>query len=311
MIDEKVGKYTIVEIVGIGNIGTVYKAEDPEGRLVAIKHVRSHILCSMEKRELFLQCALAASEIRHKGICPIIEIADENDDFYIITPFVTGKTLDKYMVKKNLPWLRSLDIVLEAGEALAAIHATGVAHRGLKPANIWILNDPPLSVLLSDCCIARFTEIADREKVRSSGFEVDSADSLIPLGALSYMSPEQVRGDPIDCRTDIFSLGVVLYELLSGRHPFETRDSIACISSILEAEPSPFAAKHASTPFGLDSIIYKALAKKPAMRYQNIKEMLADLQSVRDKSFFRKIPGAKNSFGIRRWLANIRRFPRY
>ncbi len=141
MIGEKVGKYTILEIVGSGSMGSVYKAEDPEGRLVAVKVVRSQVLCSMEKRERFLQCLLVASEIRHAGICPILEIGDDHDDFFIIMPWIQGQTLEHYMERKPIPWRHALEIALSIGSALEAIHNAGAAHRGLKPANIWILHN--------------------------------------------------------------------------------------------------------------------------------------------------------------------------
>jgi eukaryotic-like serine/threonine-protein kinase len=303
MIGEKLGKYTILEAVGNGSMGTVYKAEDPEGHLVAIKLVRSQILFNMEKRERFLQFALIASETRHKGICPIIEIADDNDDFFIITPFITGKTLEKFFGKKPLACEKALDIALEIGDALAALHKTGAAHRGLKPSNIWILSENPPAVLLSDCCIARFTDIEERGSSRISGLGMDFADTLIPWRAFAYMSPEQVRGDPVDCRTDIFSLGVVLYEILSGRHPFEARNSLWRISAIIDAEPLPLASKYSWYPNELEKIIRKALAKTPDARYQKIQEMLADIRSVRSRDSSRANVRINSPFMIRKWLS--------
>jgi eukaryotic-like serine/threonine-protein kinase len=303
MIGEKLGKYTILNVIGNGSMGTVYKAEDPEGHLVAIKLVRSQILCSMEKRERFLQCALIASETRHKGICPIIEIADDNDNFFIITPFLTGKTLENFSGKKPLACEIALHITLEIGDALAALHKTGAAHRGIKPSNIWIFSEHPLAVLLSDCCIGRFTEIAERSSARNSEFAMDFVDPLIPLGAFAYMSPEQVRGDPLDCRTDIFSLGVVLYEMLCGRHPFEARNSLSRMSAILDAKPAPLASKYTSVPKGLEVIIRKALAKTPDARYQKIQEMLADIESVRAKDSSSANAFTSKPSEIKKWLS--------
>jgi serine/threonine protein kinase len=310
MIGEKLGKYTILEIVGNGSMGTVYKAEDPEGQPVALKLVRSHVLYSMEKRERFLQCLLVASEIQHKGICPILEIGDDNDDFFVIMPFVDGKTLERYMERKPLPWIRALDIALATGSALEAIHEAGAAHRGLKPANIWILNDRERTVLLTDCCIARFTEITRRGTGSSPDPGIDFADTLIPLGAFAYMSPEQVRGGPVDYRTDVFSLGVVLYEMLSGRHPFEGRNSLSCISAILEAEPPPLVSKHTPAPLQLESILHKALAKNPEDRYQSMKVLLRELNSVRAAASSH-CPPLQMPAGIREWLSSrFRRDPR-
>jgi eukaryotic-like serine/threonine-protein kinase len=303
MIGEKLGKYTILGAVGNGSMGTVYKAEDPEGHLVAIKLVRSQILYSIEKRERFLQCALIASEIRHRGICPIIDIADDNDDFFIITPFIKGKPLEKFAGRKPLLWDKALLIALQTGDALAEIHKTGVAHRGIKPSNIWILNEQPIEALLSDCCTARFTELAERGNSRNAKLGVDFADTLIPLGSFAYMSPEQVRGDPVDCRTDIFSIGVVLYEMLSGHHPFEAPNSMSHISAFIDAEPAPPISRHVSVPDGVEEIIRKSLAKAPEARYQKVQEMLADLKAVRPKASDHSKIRANRPFEIRKWFS--------
>jgi len=302
MIGEKLDRYTILEIVGSGSMGTVYKAEDPQGHLVALKLVRSQVLYSMEKREHFLQCLLAASEIRHPGVCPILEIGDSNDDFFVVMPFIRGKTLEQSMEKRPVPWPQALDIASAAGSALEAIHAAGAAHRSLKPANIWIMDEDRRTVLLSDCCVARFTEIARHGRVRPSALEVDFADTLIPLGTLAYMSPEQVRGESVDCRTDIFSFGVVLFEMLSGRHPFDARSSLAQISAILEAEPAPLASKQAPVPLVLEPILHKSLAKKPEDRYRGMAELLADLECVRREASSKPSSG-KAPTGFRKWFS--------
>jgi len=304
MIGEKIGNYTILEIVGSGSMGTVYKAEDPAGQSVAIKLVRSQVLYSMEKRERFLQCLLVASEIRHKGVCPILDLFDDNDDFFVVMPFVQGRTLEHYMDKKPLPWPEALDIGLAIGSALESIHGAGAAHRGLKPANVWIVGGDGLPVLLSDCCIARFTEIARRGRIRPSSLEVDFADTLIPLGALAYMSPEQVRGAPVDHRTDIFSFGVVLYEMLTGRHPFEARNSLARISAILEAEPASIPSRQLPISAHLEPILRRALAKKPEERYQKISEVMADLECARHIASV-ECPRSANASGIRGWFSSL------
>ncbi len=311
MIGEKLGKYTLIDVVGTGSMGTVYRAEDPVGRLVALKLVRSKILHTMEKRERFLQCLLIASGIRHKGVCPILEIGDDNDDFFVITPFIDGKTLEHYMEKKPLPWRRALEIALAVGTALEAIHSAGATHRGLKPANIWILNDCDQTVMLSDCSIARFTEIIGPGNIKASDLDVDFADMLIPLGSLAYMSPEQVRGESLDHRTDIFSLGVVLYEMLSARHPFETRNSLSCISAILEAEAPPLVSKHLAVPPQLESILRKTLAKDREHRYSNVRVLVEELESARQNPAAQiehgETPSGIRNFIFSKFLRNLRK----
>ncbi len=279
MIGEKLGKYTILEPLGSGSMGTVYKAEDPDCGVVALKLVRSQVLYDIERRERFLQGILAASLVHHKGLCPILEIADDNDDFFFVMPYLEGKTLDHLLERKPLPWPRALDIAIPVAEALCAAHSAGTAHRGLKPSNIWIRKDG--SVVITDCSVARFTEMARRASRKFAGAPVDFADTLIPLAALAYMSPEQVRGDRVDPRTDIFSLGAILYEMLTGRHPFDARNSLSRMSAILDADPPPLNSKIGSIPDELTGIVRKALAKDASGRYGSMSEFLGEMKTVR------------------------------
>ncbi len=279
MIGEKLGKYTILETLGSGSMGTVYKAEDPAGRLVAVKLVRSQVLYDSERRERFLQGLLAASLVHHDGLCPILELGDDNDDFFVVMPYLEGRRLEQYLERRPLPWPRALDIVISAADALSAAHAAGALHRGLKPSNIWILKDG--SVVVTDCSVARFTEIARRALTRTGGPRVEFADTLIPLAALAYMSPEQVRGEAVDCRTDIFSLGAILYEMLTGRHPFDARNSLSRMSAILEANPPLPSSRLGSIPPQLSEIVRKSLAKEPVNRYGSMSEFAGELKAVR------------------------------
>ena len=281
MIGETLGKYTILKSIGTGSMGTVYKAEDTaDGRLVALKLIRSQVLYDREMRERFLQCLLAASEACHKGICPILEIGDDNDDFFVVMPFIEGRPLDQYLERKPLPWQAALDIAIAAGEALEAAHLAGAIHRGIKPSNIWIQHDG--SVLISDCGLARFTEIAKRSRIRYSGERADLADTLVPMAALAYMSPEQIRGEAVDHRADIFSFGAVCYEMLTGRHPFDARSALSRMSAILEADPPDFGSKPGLIPDRLERAIRRALARDPKERFQTMTELLAELHAVRD-----------------------------
>ena len=280
MIGEEIGGYTILETLGTGTMGTVYKAEDlSTHRVVAVKVVRAQVLYDREKRERFLQGLLAASELRHEKICPILEIGDEDDDFYVAMPFLKGTTLKQQIDRKRLSWEQALEIALEVGEALAVGHAGGAVHRGFKPANVWLLTSG--AVLVTDFNMARFTEI---DRKTSSKLKIDFADTVIPMAALAYMSPEQIRGDPVDYRTDIFSFGVVLYEMLSGHHPFESRNSLSRMSAILNENPSLVSARGRPVPAELDPILDKVLAKFPQDRYQSIDELLPELRRIRKHS---------------------------
>jgi serine/threonine protein kinase len=281
MIGERLGKYTILETIGTGSMGVVYKAEDPEqSRPVALKLVRSHVLYDTALRERFLQGLLAASEIRHPGVNPILEIGDENDDFFVVTPYLQGKSLAQFAEGKSLPWRHAFAIACSAAEGLGAIHRGGAVHRAVKPSNIWL--EANGSVLLLDCCVARFTEMHKSAGRSARPPKVDFADTLIPLGALAYMSPEQVRGAAVDHRTDIFSLAAVLYEMLTGRHPFEARNSLSRMSAILEGEPPPASSRAPGIPCEVDAILNKAMAKSPENRYQTVGEFADVLRAMQE-----------------------------
>ncbi len=280
MIGQKLSRYTIVESIGSGSMGTVYRAEDcANGRPVAIKLVSANILYDAERRERFLQGLLVASGIQHPGLCPILDLGDQEDDFFIVSPFLEGETLEDLLRRGNLPWRQVLTLALSAGEALVSVHASGIAHRAFKPANIWLQGGD--RVMLTDCCVARFTEIVSSDGMRAHGPRTDFADTIIPMNALAYMSPEQVRGDAVDYRSDIFSFGVVLYEMLTGRHPFEARNSPSQMSAVLEADPVAPSMRKPQLPKIVDQIVMRALGKNPSSRFGSMRELLDDLAQVR------------------------------
>jgi eukaryotic-like serine/threonine-protein kinase len=282
MIGEKLGKYTILKTLGTGSMGTVYKAEDSDsGDYVAIKLIRAQVLYDAEKRERFLQGMLAVSEIRHPGICPILDVGDDEDDFFVVMPFVAGRTLEQHLERKPIPWPAAVAIAVSVGEALQAVHRAGTVHRGLKSSNVCLQDNG--TILVADCGVARFTEIDRKSGARRRcGGLSRFAETLVPMAALAYMSPEQVRGDPVDPRTDIFSFGALLYEMLTGRHPFDARNSLSRMSAILEAEPPAFSAKAGPIPPRLETLVRKALAKDPAGRPPSVGSMLEELHALRD-----------------------------
>jgi serine/threonine protein kinase len=293
MIGERLGKYTILKSLGTGSMGTVYKAEDNDtGSHVAIKLIRAQVLYDSEKRERFLQGMLAVSEIRHPGICPILDVGDDEDDFFVVMPFLDGRTLEQHLERKPIPWPEAVVIALAVGSALEAVHLAGAVHRGLKSSNVWLLEGGTL--LVSDCSMARFTEIDKKSHaLRQCGGLSQFAETLVPMAALAYMSPEQVRGEPVDARTDIFSFGALIYEMLTGRHPFDARNSLSRMSAILEADPPAFSAKAGPVPARLEAMVRKALAKDPAERPQTIGSMLEELRPLQDGVNFLSLPAAR------------------
>lgn len=282
MIIERVGRYSIVETLGAGSMGAVYRAEDPEsGRQVAVKLVRSRILCDMGLRERFLRDMLGVSLLCDPRICPILEIGDENDDFFVVTRLLEGETLERMLNGRSLPWRRALEVASEMLKGIEAAHAAGIIHRAVKPSNVWILPDG--KIVLTDCALSRFTEFGQRVRRAPAVSRSDWADTLIPLSALSYMSPEQVKGDTLDPRSDVFSVGVVLYEMLAGRHPFEARNALSKTSAILEAEVPPLAPRQRSFPDDLDAVLQRALAKSPGDRFQTAAEFRRSLEELNDR----------------------------
>ena len=263
-------------------MGTVYRAQETStGEAVAVKVVRSSVLYDAERRERFLQDLLTVTQIRHPAVCPILEIGDDDDDFFIVMPFLEGETLHQAMKRRHLHWRTALQIGIAVGEALAVIHSRGAVHRALTPGNIWIR--PDRSVLLTDCCVARFTELDESGDVTAPQPRQEFADTIIPMNALAYMSPEQIRGRAADPRSDIFALGAILYEMLSDRHPFEARNSLSRLSAILDANPSPLTSRKQKLPSGLDSVLRRAMAGRAEERYRDAVEFVEALRSALDE----------------------------
>jgi len=266
MIEEKLGSYAIVKTVGSGTMGTVYQAEDRRnGRMVAVKLIRSRVLPDAAKRERFLQGLLRTCEIRHKNLCPILEIGDDDDDFYVITPFLEGMTLRQRMDGRPLPWREAVRIALLVAETLDAVHEAGSVHRSVNPSNLWLVADG--TVLLTDCGMATFTETDPRSLRRAAA--ADHARSRIPMNALAFMSPEQIRGNAVDRRTDIFALGAVLHTMLTGTHRFEPRGSFQRAG-----------ATNQNFPADLHAIMNRAVRHAPEARYQQMRDLICDLRRV-------------------------------
>jgi serine/threonine-protein kinase len=282
MIGEQLGRYNLRQEIGSGSMGTVYRAQEmASGDVVAVKVVRASVLYDADRRERFLQDLLTVTQIRHPAVCPILEIGDDEDDFFIVMPLLEGETLRQAMKRRPLPWRTTLHLGIAVGEALAVVHSRGAVHRALKPGNIWIR--PDRSVLLTDCCVARFTELEDGGDSTTMQPRPESADTMIPMNALAYMSPEQVRGKTADHRSDIFALGAILYEMLSDRHPFEARNSLSRLSAILDSSPAPLTSKKQRLPAGLDAILRKAMAGSRGDRYSDVHEFVDALRSVLDE----------------------------
>jgi len=271
LIGKQLSTYKIEKLLGAGGMGEVYLARDTKlDRAVALKILPMHFLGDGDRLERFRREARALSSLNHPNLITIYEVGDADGLQFIATEFVEGQTLSSLRDKLTLKEL--LSIVAQVAEALAAAHRSGVVHRDIKPDNVMVRTDGYVKVL--DFGLVKLTEVS------STGVDVANTQLGVAMGTLSYMSPEQAAGEVIDHRTDIWSLGVVLYELATGQRPFIGETRQATVNSILSSEPEPPAAIDPSLPAELDLILTKALEKDRELRYQTASDLRADIRRL-------------------------------
>lgn len=260
-----ISRYRIVEKIGEGGMGVVYKAIDTRlDRVVALKFLPPHLLCDSEARARFVHEAKAASAISHPNITTIHEIDEVEGQCFIAMEYIDGASLKDLATAEPLPLDEILGIAVQVGEGLRAAHQKGVVHRDIKSANIMRSADGTVKIM--DFGLAKLKGATALTKTGTT------------LGTIQYMSPEQAQGKEVDRRSDIFSLGVVLYELITGRLPFQGEHEQAVLHSIVNETPEPLPRYKAGVPQGLQNIIDKALAKDRDERYQHADDLLADLK---------------------------------
>ena len=287
MDPERVSHYRILEKLGAGGMGVVYLAEDMKlGRKVAIKVLSHEYTTNKDRLHRFEQEASAASNLNHPNILTIHEVGDDDGRHYIATEYIDGVTLRRKMAASQLQTTEVLDIALQVASALEEAHAAGIVHRDIKPDNIMIRRNGYVKVL--DFGLAKLTETIDRtpSDAEASTRVLVQTDAGVVMGTSHYMSPEQARGKPVDARSDIWSLGVVIYEMVAGRTPFEGETSTDVIVAITQKEPPPLARFASNVPAELDWIVMKALRKDRDERYQTIKELLTDLRRLKQRLEF-------------------------
>jgi serine/threonine protein kinase/tetratricopeptide (TPR) repeat protein len=287
MDPDKVSHYRILEKLGAGGMGVVYLAEDMKlGRKVAIKILSQEFTTNKDRLNRFEQEASAASNLNHPNILTIHEVGIDDGRHYIATEYIDGVTLRRKIAGTPLETPAVLDIAVQVASALEEAHVAGIVHRDIKPDNIMIRRNGYVKVL--DFGLAKLTETIDRSPsdAEASTRVLVQTDAGVVMGTSHYMSPEQARGKPVDTRSDIWSLGVVIYEMVAGRTPFEGETSTDVIVAITQKEPPPLARFAPNVPAELDWIVMKALRKDREERYQTIKELLTDLRRLKQRLEF-------------------------
>jgi serine/threonine protein kinase/tetratricopeptide (TPR) repeat protein len=279
--------YRIVRKLGAGAMGEVYLAQDTKlDRQVALKILPQEFASDSDRMRRFVREAKAASALNHPNIITIHEIGESDGLHYIATEFVDGMVLSERLADQTFTLSKKLAVAAQIADALQAAHEAGIIHRDIKPGNVMLRPDGYVKLL--DFGIAKLTE----QRSDATDSEADTKEKLLEteagkiLGTTHYMSPEQIRNRPIDARTDIWSLGVLLYEMVFGQKPFQGETFGDLIAAILRSEPAPLTVNSSSCPPELERIVAKALQKSRQQRYQSVKKFAADLKGLRRQLAF-------------------------
>ncbi|HEX8746494.1 MAG TPA: protein kinase [Pyrinomonadaceae bacterium] len=278
----RLGRYQIRKPVGAGGMGEVYMAQDMRlERMVALKILPQNVAQDQQRMRRFEQEARSASALNHPNVAHIYEIEEADGYRFIAMEYIEGVTLRRQMAASPMILRDALDVAQQIAAALTAAHGAGIIHRDIKPENIMVRSDGYVKVL--DFGLAKLAEQHEVPDTEAPTKALVNTGPGMVMGTVRYMSPEQARGHEVDARTDLWSLGVVLYECVAGRPPFEGSTASDVITAILSKEPPPLARYARDAPESLDWIVTKALTKEREERYQTAKEVLVDLKRVRQR----------------------------
>ena len=273
------GPYEVLSSLGAGGMGEVYRARDERlGRMVALKVLASDSHGDPEFRERLRREARALSRLSHPNVCAVYDVGTEGDRDYFVMELLDGETLAKRLERGPLPIERTLDVALQIAGALETSHRLGLVHRDLKPANIMLT---PSGVKLLDFGLVRFAPAGPQPSRETISDALTTQGTL--LGTLQYMSPEQVEGREADARSDLFSFGAVIYEVITGRRAFTGDTQASLIGAILKDDPPSLLAVQPSAPSDLDRLIHSCLVKNPEDRWQSAHDLRVELGWIADR----------------------------
>ena len=288
---ESVGPYKIIEEIGRGGMGVVYKAEDTRlHRFVALKFLPEDVARNPQTLARFRREAQAASALNHPNICTVHDIGQQDGTNYLVMEYLQGETMASRLAKGALPPEQTLQFGIDVADALDTAHRRGIVHRDLKPGNIFVTSRGECKVL--DFGLAKLEEEATSDMLTAANAKPEVLTTPgVAMGTVAYMSPEQARGEDLDARSDIFSLGAVLYEMATGQPAFPGKTSAVIFKAILDEQPAPISRSNPLVPVQLDEIVGKALEKDRDLRYQSAAELRTDLKRLkRDTESSRQMP---------------------
>ena len=281
LIGQTLSHFKVISKLGQGGMGEIYLAEDITlGRRVAIKMLPSEVADDPDRLERFEREAHAASTLNHPNICTIHELGSHEGRPFLVMELLEGQTLQQHLAGRPLSTSRVIELALQITDALGAAHDKGIVHRDVKPANLFVTERGDLKVLDFGLAKLRTDSLSADSALPTEAAERTLTHAGSTLGTVAYMSPEQARGEELDRRSDLFSVGVVMYELATGRVPFDGSTAAVIFSEILGKEPLPVSQLEPTVPAGLDAVIARALEKDPNLRYQSAADLAADLKRL-------------------------------